>query len=609
MKKLLLGFFFVCVILLFAADQVLAQEDKFINIVNPVRIAPYTNDVSENLRSQYSVVSDYALAATWLVTYDVLDDPDAVNELRKFDPNQELGLFLEVGEKLAADSGVPLSEGFWHHANVVFLSGYTQRERLKLVDTLFNKFKEKFGYYPSSVGSWWTDSYSLSYMHEKYGISANLAVADQFSTDRYQVWGGYWAMPYYPCRYHTAIPASKVEAKIPVVVLQWAPRDPINGYYNSLFSTQDYFTGQVNEDIDYYKKILSLYLNEAGEFGQVTIGLEGDLSPDSYSGHYRTWLRTARELVDTGAVRAVTMSEFAHWYRLAYPGISPAHLIHTKDLRGENKEITWYQNPNFRIGVLTDNDKKETKIIDLRIYNDDFKEPYYEWPNRGFDLLINVPSLYDEVSYKDSVKGLSYGAAFDPTKFEPDITISPYTFRGLTPEAAHMLRSKKLILGIILATVLLLVFIYKSRRRRIVFLVIFSLGLLGVYLYPRATQDYYVSQAEVDALRKIEGGAVLVYDNECLQCEWYGEYQPAVFANRRDYVGRLTGGRVVYNKAFFESENIEQAKREFDRLDVNYIYLVNYGYYKEDIPVSPGDIGVERVYKNANAEVWRVKDE
>ena len=136
--------------------------------------------------------------------------------------------------------------------------------------------------------------------------------------------------------------------------------------------------------------------------------------------------------------------------------------------------------------------------------------------------------------------------------------------------------------------------------------------ILGVIIYFRGTQLYLVSQAEVDALKKLseqQAGSVLVYDNECLQCERYGDLLPAVFGNKRNYVENLTGSRVVFNKAFFEEKDLEKAKSTFAKLKVDYIYLVSYGYYMEKLPVSPGDINVEKVYANANAELWRVKDD
>lgn len=645
MRKLGIIFIMAILITLQRVSIVSAQADKFITVVNPVRVAPYSGVISDNLVAQYQVTREMEIPATWLVTYDVLMDERATQELLNFDKSQEIGLFLEVTKDLSSDNGIPRHEGAWQFSNVVFLSGYTQEERVKLIDALFNKYYDIFGTYPRSVGSWWTDSYSIKYMYERYGIVSNLAVADQFSTDRYQVWGQYWALPYYPSKYHSAIPASNQETKMPVVMLQWAPRDPINGYYNSLFSTQDYYTGQVHESTAYFKKLMALYLNGSGEFGQVTIGLEGDLTPDVYQGHYKTWLQIAKEFVVNDGAKMLTMGDFGDWYNTRYPSFSPAHLIHAKDLLGKNKEVIWYQNPRYRVGLLSENEKNLVTLFDLRVYDDKFKEPYYEWPNRSYDLKINVPSIYDEVSDSKNVftiEGSINRIVEDDDGFSIELTsgnkimlgnskvemvngsagiiqsielsesIQSYIFRDLSPEASHLLRSKKIIASFVIFLLLTVYTINKHKKRKLIVVVGITYFLLGALIYFHATQFYVVSQGEVDALsklRKQQVGRVLVYDSECLQCERYGELVPAAFANKRTYIENLTRNRVVFNKTFFEERDLERAKRIFNELDVDYIYLVSYGYNMERLPVSPGDINVERIYSNANAELWKVKND
>ena len=45
-----------------------------------------------------------------------------------------------------------------------FYSRYTLEEREKLVDVYMAKFKEIYGKYPKSVGSWYVDSHTLVYV-------------------------------------------------------------------------------------------------------------------------------------------------------------------------------------------------------------------------------------------------------------------------------------------------------------------------------------------------------------------------------------------------------------------------------------------------------------
>jgi hypothetical protein len=89
--------------------------------------------------------------------------------IKDFNEGQELGLFLEVSPKLATDARVIYpNQRPWSDPSVIFLSGYKQSERKRLIDKLFGAFKEKHGYYPKAVGAWWIDSYSLNYLKEEY---------------------------------------------------------------------------------------------------------------------------------------------------------------------------------------------------------------------------------------------------------------------------------------------------------------------------------------------------------------------------------------------------------------------------------------------------------
>ena len=121
-----------------------------------------------------------------------------------------------------------------------------------LIDKVFEKYKEIFGNYPKSIGSWWTDGYSLSYIKEKYGIVANLVCSDQFSTDNYKLWdslGKYLTI----LVKLTQLSASDIENKLDLINIQWASRDPLNGYNSSLYSTQDYLVAKDIQNINFLK--------------------------------------------------------------------------------------------------------------------------------------------------------------------------------------------------------------------------------------------------------------------------------------------------------------------------------------------------------------------
>ena len=82
---------------------------------------------------------------------------------------------------------------------------------------------------------------------------------------------------------------------------------------------------------------------------------------------------------------------------------------------------------------------------------------------------------------------------------------------------------------------------------------------------------------------------------------------PAVFANKRDYVKKITGKEIVYNSSVFNAQTREKGRKELQKLNADYIYVVRFEDYAEETPFSPGDLNIDEIYSNANAQIWRIK--
>lgn len=403
---------FLLCLAFFYVPKTYAESNSFITIVNPVRISSYTKDPLLSLQSEYGQVKSHNLPATWLLTYDVLNNKNLMSEFKQMDDTQEKGIFLEVTPRFAQDSSVIYNKtNSWHRANSLFLSGYMQQDRIKLIDTVFSKFKKQFGYYPKSVGAWWVDSYSLSYMKQKYGITGSLGVSDQYDLDGYQVWGTPYSSVYIPNKFNSAIPAGNDENKIDTVMFRWAERDPLNGYLSpsksqaSLYSLQDYMRQGL--DINYYQKMVDLYSSPGlNDFGQVTVGLEADYSPDSYNENFAKWMELIDSERSSGKI-IDTMSSFSSWYLNNHKDESAPRVIQTDDLLESTKNITWNNNNLYRIGILAGTE--DAKVIDFRIYPANFVEPYYYSPNKEYNLSINLPYIIDSVITPKSVWDLYSG--------------------------------------------------------------------------------------------------------------------------------------------------------------------------------------------------------
>ncbi|MBI2019266.1 hypothetical protein HYS95_01185 [Candidatus Daviesbacteria bacterium] len=658
LKQVLFLSLLLCIFLL--PPKIYAQtiNNQFITIVNPVRISAYTKDPAESISAQYFEVKSRGLPASWLFTYDVLQNPKVAEIVKQMDLRQDLGIFLEVTPEFAKNSKVVYNKtDSWHRSNSIFLSGYTQEDRKKLIDTVFEKFKLNFGYFPKSVGAWWVDSFSLEYMKTKYGVTATLGCSDQFHTDGYSLWGQYWSIPFYPSKLHAGMPARNLQNKLDIVSFQWASRDPLNGYSGeraSSFSTQDYFTRGLSED--YFEKLIGLYaLKHNNQFGQITLGLEGDFPAENYKSLYASWMNIIVKLSKENNITVSNMQDFSLWYRKTFPDLSPAHLIETDDLLGSSTKVIWYQSPAYRMGLIYNKDNQEVKIIDWRVYQDNFEEPFYLVPNTQLNLYINTPSLIDTISDPETIWQIPSVPKFEENKiiFPPSVALPlrierstllkinktsatteveitehwPYpedglTFRSLPPEIFYLLNSYNLsksnnikrlsaIFGVLIIAALI---VFKSKLYRTKQFKIISIGILltGLLIVGLKSQIYSVSQAETEALlylKSLDDGKVVVFDETCLKCIWHNKFMPAALANNRGYVSQVSGKPIIHNRSIFVAKDRPTGKKILDSLKAKYIYIVKHENYTESLPFSPGDYNVELIYENANAQIWRLKDE
>ncbi len=310
-------------ILFFGNENVLLAVEKYATIVNPVRSRELWKDKSlKPVEDQYEIINENKVKATWLLQDDVLDDKELVDKIKSFNKDQELGIFLEISKNLTLKSRVYFDEQRpWHDPGIIFLSAYEREDRIKLIDKIMSNFKNSFGYWPKSVGAWWIDSYSLSYLEKKYGIKTALICADQKTTDNYGIWGQWWGYPYFPSKNNILAPGNSK-----VLVIQWALRDPELAYFgegpkisNYSLQANDY----VNQglDIKYFEKLANIYFSSRNKLGQITVGLETGIESVNYIDEYRRQI----EWIKNEGIISITMSEMADKYKEVYGG-NPAEI-------------------------------------------------------------------------------------------------------------------------------------------------------------------------------------------------------------------------------------------------------------------------------------------
>lgn len=387
---LVFGFLFV--------PNAFAQEKKDVVLVNPIRGMDFWThnfSLTETPKKQYEVIKNNNFPASWLVRYDALVNPEVQEFIKSLDSSQDIGIFYEITPSLTRDAGVTYNQSDnWHQAKSVLLTGYSPQDRVKLIDTAFAKFEEVFGKTPKSVGAWWIDAYSLGYMKNKYGIVANLDVADQYTTDGYQVWGQYWSTPFYPSKLDALVPAQSEEKKLGVVTMQWATRDPFNGYGNGVFEST--YSVQANDyilhnlGVDYFEKLLNIY-------PQSTVGLENDFNFNEFGSEYKKQIEAIARLKNQGTAQVWNMAGFAQTYTRQNLGVSPQVTITANDPLGGSGKVIWYMSPKYRAGLFFVSEG--VVMRDLRFYNDSNKEECFDKACDQLKLAFSQTSAIDQGNF------------------------------------------------------------------------------------------------------------------------------------------------------------------------------------------------------------------
>ncbi len=387
-----------------------SNSTSFVNVVNPVRGTDYwemPNQKPEDAVSgQIEILKARQVPATWLLRYDALKNEQILNALKSSSTTDEKGLFLEVTPTFTQDAGVVYRQSqYWHFAESVLLTGYDLDERQKLIDTAFEGFKKIYGTYPRSIGAWWIDGGSLEYMQKKYGVTGALIVADQYSTDNYQIWGQYWSTPYYPNKHNALYPAQETNLKIPVVMMQWAARDPVNGYGKGV--EESTYSVQANDyidyhglDINYFSKLVDIYTTQKqNPFGEIVIGLENSYSWQKYAAEYANQIQSLIDKQKSGQIQINTMGEFSNWYINRFPELSQPHSIIAEDPLGSDRRVVWFMNTFYRAGWFSNN--QGSVFRDVRQYIAGDREPCLDSACKAVNFATFKTRSLDEVTFSD----------------------------------------------------------------------------------------------------------------------------------------------------------------------------------------------------------------
>lgn len=391
------------------------NQPRIINIVNFIRQTDYRVEDSdrklyETVCRQVELVNRYDLPATFLLEYDALINPLYQKLLKtKLRNGAEIGAWWELTQPHIEAAGLKWrGEHPWvSHANIAFSTGYTKEERERLVDVYMRKFKDVFGTYPKSVGSWYIDAHTLAYMHDRYGIEASCNCKDQIGTDGYTLWGGYWNQAYYPSRLNAYMPAQTGAGQIPVPVFRMLGSDPIYQYDDGLgnerqgvISLEPVYkhAGMNRKWVDYFFDALTD--GPCLAFGYAQAGQENSFTWDNM----REGLEMQMPLIDSlqraGKVRVETLGESGRWFRKRFP-LTPATAVTTvSDVRGEGNKTVWYDSRYYRANLLWE--KGRFRFRDIHLFDERFKSEYLDTPGTGDRFLFYTLPFVDGFMWSKS---------------------------------------------------------------------------------------------------------------------------------------------------------------------------------------------------------------
>ena len=388
------------------------KSKKIVNIVNFVRAEDprvQQKELFDTFVNEVELCKKYTMPYTFLMQYDALARNEYVNVLKSnTDKNMEIGIWIEMAQEQVEKVGIEWRgrKGFkWDwYVNPDMLMAYTLPQREALIDELMKLFFEKFGYYPRSAGSWLLDAYSVRYMAEKYDIESFCICREQFGTDGYTLWGGYYNQGYYPSRDNILMPAQTKENQINVPIFRMLGPDPIYQYdlgldehYNPLplqyvhTLEPSWECGQNPDWVDWY-----LHTNFESEdlgFSYTQTGQENPFTWSVFGEALKMQMDKIYDGVKLGKWEALTLGETGRWFKKTYETTPATAVTALTDWKCEEHQSVWYDCKNYRVNFYRENGK--VGIRDLFVFDESYPERYTREPVIGEGAVYDALPIID----------------------------------------------------------------------------------------------------------------------------------------------------------------------------------------------------------------------
>ncbi len=340
----------------------------------------------EIFKLQQSIAHKNGLKTTIQMTYASLFSEEAVR-LAKEDHDKygdEIGLTL---------LGLPCKEFREKYKTKDFcIWMFSWKDKVEIVKDVFELFKEKFGFYPQSTGSYYMDAELINYIKSQYpSVVSAIATCWEEGPKAYHTcnnsWytfmdGGPWN-PWIPSKQNSAAPAASLEEDSGIVAIPHLSRDLLACFdgNGSNFGThpQNVLRGMIyrNNEYPYLFNLIDQYrhlakYNNGYSYNMMFVGPGWMNKLGRWEAPYELLVKAYEDgcayygkLKKEGKLIDMTMAEFASYYRDNKEYKEPECALWEDILYGGGKELFWYADPYFRTCVDLN---QGGALIDLRPY-------------------------------------------------------------------------------------------------------------------------------------------------------------------------------------------------------------------------------------------------
>ncbi len=356
-------------------------------------------------RTQQEIAHKNGLKTTIQMTYASLFNDEAV-EIAK--AHHE-----EFGDEIALSLlGLPCKEFREKYRTKDFcIWMFSMEDKKAIVQDVFEKFYQRFGFYPESTGSYYMDAELTNYIKERYpSVKCAVATCWEEGPKAYHTcnnsWytfmdGGPWA-PWIPSKANTHAPAADASEDSGIVAIPHLSRDLIACYdgNGSNFGThpQNVLRGMIYDsetwEYPYLYNLIDQYryqakFNNGYAYNMMFVGPGWMNRMGRWEAPYELLKKSYEDgcayygkLKKEGRLTDMTMSEFADYYRGKKSYTEPECALWRDILYGSKKQLFWYCDPYMRVCVNMD---QGGAIVDLRPY-----VAKLEWP-----VGIGTPHVQD----------------------------------------------------------------------------------------------------------------------------------------------------------------------------------------------------------------------